>query len=385
MISLKAKTLYTGVKVERDVHINIEDSLVHSITKNPKGDVAGVFHTVTPAFVDPHCHIGMFRAGEPSSEADVNDELDSVLPLADALDGVQMDDPAFSESVSAGVLYSCVLPGSANIIGGMSAVIRNYARDTNEALISRAGLKAAFGYNTSSPAAQKRSGKRASTRMGCMSILRTELAKAAAVKKKSELTTGQKVLRRVLDGDLLLRCHVHKTDDIAAVLRVADEFSLKISVEHACNVTDIRTFTELAERGIPVVYGPVEGIGPKTELRNMSLKNIKNLILSGVEFGIMTDHDVNPQSNLFHMTRHFIRYGLSKEQAMEKITRVNAAIIGIDDVAGTVERGKWASVTCWNGDPFSLLSYPVAVYGEGKLLYSQDDFDNTKQRQGIQG
>ena len=369
MISLNAKVLYTGLKVEKNVFVNIEGALVDSVSKRPKGEITGKHHTITPAFVDPHCHIGMFRAGEPSEEADVNDEMDSILPLADALDGVQMDDPAFAESIAAGVLYSCVLPGSANIIGGMSAVIRNYGRDTTQALITRAGLKAAFGYNTSSPNSQKRSGKRASTRMGCLSILRSELSKVVASKKKSSLSAEQKVLRQLLDGKLLLRCHVHKSDDIASVLRVADEFSLKICVEHACSVTDIKTFADLAERDIPVVYGPIEGIGPKTELRDMSAKNIEKLILSGVEFGIMSDHDVNPQSNLFHVTRHFIRHGLSKKQAIEKVTRVNAAIIGIDDVAGTIESGKWASLICWNGDPFSMLSYPIKVYGEGELLY----------------
>ncbi|NOY76214.1 MAG: amidohydrolase family protein [Kiritimatiellaeota bacterium] len=372
MLSLKTETLYTGTKISHNVHVNIKDAVVDSISKRPKGKLAGEFHTLTPAFVDPHCHIGMFRAGEPSAEADVNDEMDSILPLADALDGVQMDDPAFSDSVSAGVLYSCVLPGSANIIGGMSAVIRNYAYNTTEALITRAGLKAAFGYNTSSPTSQKREGRRASTRMGCLALFRSELAKVAAVKKKSSLTLEQKVLRKILNGEMTLRCHVHKSDDIAAVLRVADEFSLKITIEHACNVTDIRTFNDLARRGIPVIYGPVEGIGPKTELRDMNLRNIRNLLLSGVEFGIMTDHDVNPQSNLFYLTRHFTRHGLSKEQAMEKVTRVNAAMIGIDDVAGTVERGKWASLVCWNGDPFSMLSYPTKVYGEGKLLYESE-------------
>ena len=369
MISLKAGKLLTGVETLDDAFVNIKNSLVHSVSKRPKGEVAGEFHTITPAFVDPHCHIGMCRAGEPSGEADVNDELDSILPLADALDGIQMDDQAFPESVAAGVLYSCVLPGSANIIGGMSAVIRNYGRDTTDALIARAGLKAAFGYNTSSPNSQKRSGKRASTRMGCLSILRSELAKVAATKKKSDLGAGEKVLRRLLDGDLVLRCHVHRTDDIASVLRVADEFSLKITIEHALDVGEPAVFAKLAERGIPVVYGPVEGIGPKTELKNMKTANIAALMEGGCEFGIMTDHDVNPQSNLFYVTRHFLRYGLSKEQAIEKITLSNAKILGVDDILGTIEKGKWASLVCWNGDPFTLLSYPTRVYGEGKLLH----------------
>ena len=36
---------------------------------------------------------------------------------------------------------------------------------------------------------------------------------------------------------------------------------------------------------------------------------------------------------------------------------------------GTLEPGKWASFVCWNGDPFSMESYPVSVYAEGKTVY----------------
>ena len=100
--------------------------------------------------------------------------MDSLLFLADALDSVQMDDSAFRDSVELGVLYSCVLPGSGNIVGGRSAIIRNYARTTTEALIARSGIKAAFGYNPMSTRDWK--GTRPHTRMGALSLLRARLA-----------------------------------------------------------------------------------------------------------------------------------------------------------------------------------------------------------------
>jgi imidazolonepropionase-like amidohydrolase len=66
-----------------------------------------------------------------------------------------------------------------------------------------------------------------------------------------------------------------------------------------------------------------------------------------------------------------MRAGLSRQQAIELISRRNAQILGIADRLGTLEKGKWASFVCWNGDPFDLTCYPVAVYGEGELLYSE--------------
>jgi len=51
-------------------------------------------------------------------------------------------------------------------------------------------------------------------------------------------------------------------------------------------------------------------------------------------------------------------------------TRQNAEILGISNTLGSLEKGKWASFVCWHGDPFDVTSYPVAVYGEGRLLFS---------------
>ena len=65
-----------------------------------------------------HSHIGMVRSGEPDKEEGVNERMNSVYPLVNALHSIYMDDPAFNESVESGVLYSTVLPGSENIIAG---------------------------------------------------------------------------------------------------------------------------------------------------------------------------------------------------------------------------------------------------------------------------
>ena len=371
MKSVFAKTLYTGETVLEERYVNFKGNLISSVSHEPSGSVVGKFECITPAFVDAHCHIGMFRAGEPPNEADVNDHLDSILPLADALDGVMMDDSAFRESIEAGVLYSCVLPGSGNIIGGMSAVIRNYGYDTNEAFICRAGLKGAFGFNTMSPYSREKKGRRASTRMGCAALLRSEFYKIINRKKGEPLTAEQQVLREVLDGRTVLRVHVHKSDDIASLLRIVDEFKLRITVEHACDVYKRETFDELAKRKIPVIVGPVEGIGSKVELKHMSWRNLKLVLESGVEFGVMTDHDVNPQCNLFYTTRHLIRCGLAPLEAVNAVTSGNAKILGIDKFLGSLKKGKWASFTCWNGDPFSLLSYPVMVTAEGRTLFDE--------------
>jgi len=375
-----AKTIYTGKSMAYDRYLVFRGKNISGISKSAKGELRGHFEVLTPAFIDPHSHIGMERSGEPSGEGEANDHLDSILPLTDALDSVQMDDRAFKDAVEYGVLYSCVVPGSGNIIGGQSAVIRNFAANSTEALIERAGLKAAFGYNPMSTSSWK--GRRPSTRMGAIAILRGRLDEVrlkvqkyrkARGSKREEITftSEDKVFQDLISRKIRLRAHVHKIDDIAALLRLVDDFNIKLTIEHAMDVNQPDIFQELKKRKIPVVYGPIDSFAYKVELKHEDWRNIGHLLTSGVQFGLMTDHPVTLARQLFLQTRWFIRAGISKQAAVELVSHQNARILGIDDRLGTLQQGKWASFVCWSGDPFHMASYPEAVYGEGELLYSE--------------
>ncbi len=389
MNSVFAKTLYTGRNIESDAWLVFGNHQILDISSGPKGNILGKFPVITPAFIDAHSHIGMIRAGEPHAESESNEHQESILALSDALDSVQMDDRSFHDAVEMGVLYSCVMPGSGNIIGGRSAVIRNYASNSSEALISRAGLKAAFGYNPMAVTQWK--GVRPNTRMGALAILRSRLDEVmqkrnqynrARGEKKDDIifTAEDRVLLEVLDQRSLLRVHVHKTDDIAALLRLVDEFQLDITVEHAMGVHSQEIFRELKKRNIPVLYGPIDGFAYKVELKHETWRNIYHLIKSGVKFGIMSDHPVTPARQLFLQTRWFLRAGFTKQDAVELVSRKNAELLGIQKDLGTLERGKWASFICWNADPFYFSSYPEAVYGEGKLCFTNQEKEDNHER-----
>jgi imidazolonepropionase-like amidohydrolase len=377
--SVFAETLYTGDEVVRNVHLLFEGNTIKGVSMEPKGEFLGKFPVVTPAFIDAHCHIGMERSGEPSSEGEANEQMDSLLFLADALDSVQMDDPSFRDSVEQGVLYSCVLPGSGNIVGGRSAIIRNYAHSTTEALIGRSGIKAAFGHNPRFTRDWK--GTRPYTRMGALSLLRARLdqvkhkldkaGKAAKGNGEPGLTSEEEVIRDILTGKQGLRVHVHKIDDIASLLRLQEEYGINVTVDHACDVNDGRIYAALKERGISVVFGPLDSFAYKVELRHENWRNVRHLLESGVEFGLMTDHPVIPQRNLLLELRWFIRCGLNRKDAIEIITRRNAQLLGLDAILGTLAKGKWASFSCWNGDPFDVTRYPIKVVAEGEIVFEE--------------
>ncbi len=379
MKTVHASVLYTGKTVKRDVNLLFDGRSITGISGSRSGELVGEYPVVTPALIDPHSHIGMHRAGEPSAEGEANDRLDSIMALPDALDSVQMDDSALQDALEMGVLYSCVVPGSGNIIGGRAAVIRHFAADSSSALVARAGIKAAFGYNPRSTTEWK--GTRPSTRMGAAALLRSKLdevrqkidqrhAARGAKKKEIVFTAEERIYRDLLTGKTHLRAHVHKIDDIAALLRLADEYKLRVCVEHAMDVHRPDMFRQLKKRNIPVVYGPVDSFAYKVELKHENWRNIRLLIDSGVNFGLMTDHPVVLSRQLLLQTRWFLRAGMSKQQAIELVTRKNASILGISRVLGTLAKGKWASFVGWSGDPFDLTAYPTAVFGEGELLYA---------------
>jgi imidazolonepropionase-like amidohydrolase len=84
----------------------------------------------------------------------------------------------------------------------------------------------------------------------------------------------------------------------------------------------------------------------------------------------MSDHPVILQRNIFYTLRHLLRFGLTKSEAISKITKESADIIGIYDL-GQIKPGFKSSFVIWNGDPFSLTNYPIMSIAEGKIIYNE--------------
>ncbi len=373
MKAVKAKLLYDGSKNTKENVYIIFDKKIKKITKTkPKCEIIGE-GIVTPAFVDSHSHIGLCRSGEPYQEDEANEGMDSFL-FGDPLDSIYLDDKAFSESVEHGVLYSNIMPCSGNIIGGRCVLIKNYAKNTAEAFMKYTGVKMAFGYNPRSTTDWK--GSRPYTRMGAAYLLRTKLSEAVKTKKliekkkkkPEEISYLTEHLIKIIENKERLMIHVHKEDDIIAIIRIAKEFKLKnIVINHACDINTERGFKIIKDSGFPVVYGPVDSFPPKVELKNESWKNMEYLVKANLKFGLISDHPVVLQRNLFLQLRFFRHFGLSKAECISIITKQNAEIIGAKEI-GEIKENKLASLVIWKEDPFSLGAHPKIVIGEGEVL-----------------
>ena len=377
---IKSRLLFDGVDEKRDYFIGFEDDEIKYVgNSQPKesSEIIAEGAVVTPAFIDSHSHIGMVRSGEPDKEEEANEHMNSVYPLVNALHSIYMDDPSFKESVESGVLYSTVLPGSGNIIGGNAVLIRNFVQDIGQAHILDVGIKAALGYNPRSTVDWK--GNRPSTRMGAVAILRENFIKARKMQKLLE--TEKKVIDEVepltelfmdiLSNRFKMMVHVHKEDDIMVLIQLIKEFGIKVIANHCVDVHREEVFTALKASSIPVIYGPMDSFPYKVELKHESWRNAEKLLNSGAKFSIMSDHPVILQRNIIYSLRHLLRFGLSKADAISKISKEAAEIIGAQNI-GQVRAGFKASIVVWNGDPFSLSSYPILVIAEGRTVYEEE-------------
>ncbi len=373
---VKSTILYDGRASRKDTYIGFEGNTIKYVgNKKPEGDIIAE-GIVTPAFIDPHSHIGLERSGEPGREGEANEQMDSVLPLGRAVDGVYMDDTAFMESIENNVLYSVVLPGSGNILGGMGSLIRNFGKNIKEAYVKDIGVKMALGYNPRSTVEWK--GLRPSTRMGVASIIRDKFTRARknlnlmekGKKSSDEIDPDMEFLISIIKGEKRIMCHVHKEDDAFFLMSLVDDFGIKPIVNHGMDFHSPEILHDMKERSIPLVFGPMDSLPYKVELKHESWRNVKMIRDSGVKFALISDHPVILQRNLFLTTRHFMRFGASREECISYLTSRPAEILGLNDL-GTIEEGKLASFSVWEGDPFTFEGHPKLVIGEGRTVYSE--------------
>lgn len=185
--------------------------------------------------------------------------------------------------------------------------------------------------------------------MGSIGVFRKWLIKAKDAMKlikeckkaEEEFDLELRMLFLIVKGEEILRVHVHKEDDIMGLLMLRKEFGLKIVIDHACDVHNKEVFERIKKENIPLVYGPIDAFPYKTELKHERWKNVKYLVEVKPFFGLMSDHPVVLQRNLYLQLRFFLKYGMSKEEALSIITLNNAKILNIDDNLGSLENGKW--------------------------------------------
>lgn len=334
-------------------------------------DASGKF--ITPGFVDAHTHLGICNLEVGEIGEDENEMTNPATPGCRAIDAVYIWDSGFQDALSGGVTTVFTGPGSGNVVGGQSIVMKTAGCCIEDMiLLNPAGLKTASGENPKR--VYKAKNQLPSTRMGTAKVLREQLAKARdykerrAGKEPPAPDLDMEVLCRVLDREIPLRMHSHRADDMMTMVRIRDEFGVRMVIEHGTDSVRIRH--ELAKAGVPVICGPLLDVSPKVETASSSFKTPHLLHEAGVLAAIMTDHPVVPVEAL-RLEAAIAAYegGAGEQEALEFITINPAKILGLENRLGSITKGKDADVTIWNGHPFKASSIAEKTFVNGKLAW----------------
>jgi imidazolonepropionase-like amidohydrolase len=334
-------------------------------------DAAGKW--LLPGFVDAHVHLGTHEEGEGWAGDDTNEMTDPVTAGVRALDAVNPFDPGFDDALAGGVTSVNVNPGSGNPIGGLAVAIHTHGRYIEEMVLrSPSGLKSALGENPKRVYGEKK--QTPSTRLGTAMVIRKAFMDAQNYLGKADENARDpklEALAMVLRREIPWRQHAHRADDIATALRIADEFGYELVLDHG---TEAHLLADvLAERGVPVLIGPLFTTKSKVELRGRSIANPGKLAAAGVEISIITDHPVIPIHFLVHQATLAVKEGLDPVVALRSITINPAKVLGLANRIGSLEPGKDADVVLWSGNPLDVMQRALKVWIGGKEVYRYDD------------
>jgi imidazolonepropionase-like amidohydrolase len=351
--------------------------------------IDGTGKFVTPGVIDIHSHLGDYPSPSVEAHSDGNEITSPVTPGVWAEHSVWPQDPGFSRALAnGGVTTLQILPGSANLFGGRSVVLKNvYARTMQGMKFPGApyGLKMACGENPKRVYGSK--GREPSTRMGNVAVDRQTWAKAAAYKAKwdkyeqdggnpPDRDVALDTLRGVLAGEILVQNHCYRADEMAIVMDMAKEFGYKVTAFHhaveAYKISDLLKANGTCAAVWADWYGfkmeSFDGIGENLAI--LQKEGACAMIHSDDENGIQR---LNQEVAKALWSGRHAGLQISDEVAWQWLSINPAKALGIADKTGSLKAGKMADVVLWNGNPLSVYTRPEKVWIDGALLYDAND------------
>jgi imidazolonepropionase-like amidohydrolase len=286
-------------------------------------------------------------------------------------------DSAFHNAIKAGITSVMVGPGSSNVVGGQFVFMKTQGRCIDNMIVKNpAAMKIAFGENPKRNYGDSK--MMPSTRMSVAAMLREELydAKEYCDSRKQADDGFKKDFKLecwvpVFSGEIPLKAHVHRADDIFTAIRIAKEYGLRMTLDHCTEGHLIAD--EIKESGFPAILGPSLASRNKIEIKYMDFKTAGVLHKAGVKVAIMTDHPVSLIQSLPMCAGIAAKEGLGLEEALKAITINAAEICNVSKSVGSLEEGKDADISLFDGNPLEIFTHCIYTIINGDVIYKAEE------------
>ncbi len=368
-----------GILTNTDVLV--KDGKIVAVGKNLSKSGATVIDAtgkhLTAGVIDEHSHIAALSINEAGHNSSAEVTIEDV---------VDPEDINIYRNLAGGVTSIQILHGSANPIGGRSAILKLKWGENADGLIyenSPKFIKFALGENVKqSNWGDNNTSRFPQTRMGVEQVYVNYFNRAKEYDSKKK--AGQnvrydeemEVLAEILNGERFISCHSYVQSEINMLMKVAERFNFKIN-----------TFTHILE-GYKVADKMKEhGVGASTfsdwwaykfEVNDAIPYNAAIMVSQGLVVAINSD-DGEMSRRLNQEAAKGVKYGgMTEEEAWKMVTINPAKLLHLDDRTGSIKEGKDADLVLWSDHPLSVYAKAEKTIIEGVTYF---DIENDKQTQ----
>jgi imidazolonepropionase-like amidohydrolase len=334
---------------------------------------------ITPGIIDCHSHM--------ATDGGVNESTQAITAEVRIGDFIDDRDVSIYRQLAGGVTSSNILHGSANPIGGQNQVIKLRWGELSESLKFTAappGIKFALGENVKqSNWGEKYTTRYPQSRMGVEQIIRDEFQAAREYQRRQsdwQRTHAGLPPRRdleldaiaeVLDGKRWVHCHSYRQDEILALIRVCDEFGVRIgTLQHI--LEGYKVADEMARHGA-MGSSFSDWWAYKFEVYDAIPYNGALMHNAGVVVSFNSD-DQELARHLNHEAAKAVKYGgVPPQEALKFVTLNPAKQLRIDQYVGSLEPGKHADLVVWSSSPLSVMSRCEQTWIDGRKYFDRQE------------
>lgn len=374
-VLFKNATVWTNEKqgILKNTDVLVKDGKIAAIGKDLRAGNAKVIDAtgkhLTSGIVDEHSHIAATSVNEAghNSSAEVSME-----------DAIDPTDISIYRDLAGGVTTIQLLHGSANPIGGRSAIMKlKWGEEAKDMIYkdSPKFIKFALGENVKQ-SNWGSTNRFPQTRMGVEQVYADYFSRAKAYEAKKESDPDYRkdlemeTLVEILNGERFITCHSYVQSEINMLMKLAESFGFRIN-----------TFTHILE-GYKVADKMKEhGAGGSTfsdwwaykyEVNDAIPYNAAIMHSQGIVTAINSD-DAEMSRRLNQEAAKSVKYGaVSEEEAWKFVTLNPAKLLHIDDRVGSIREGKQADLVLWNTNPLSIYAKAEKTMIEGVVYFDID-------------